>query len=77
MSKEISMQQKEYPMEDATIEKSTGTPPNGREGGVLAYKKEDVSHLETLNLSDSEAEELAALEKSANVRLVYFHSDLL
>lgn len=53
-------------MEDANLEKTPGTPPNGREG-VLAYKKEDVSHLETLNLSDSEAEELAALEKSAKV----------
>lgn len=35
---------------------------------VLAYRKEDVSHLETLNLTDSEAEELAALEKTSKVR---------
>lgn len=63
MSKEINMQsQKEYPMEDATVEKISNPGES-----VLAYRKEDVSHLETLNLSESEAEELAALEKASKV----------
>jgi len=54
--------QKEYPvMEETSNEKNIPGE------SVLAYRKEDVSHLEALNLTESEAEELAALEKSSKV----------
>lgn len=58
-------------MEEVSNEKISTTPPGG---SVLAYRKEEVSHLEALNLSDAEAEELAALEKSAKVRFIPGHS---
>lgn len=61
------MHQKDFPVEDVNVEKTEGSSAQG----VLAYKKEDVSHLETLNLSEAEAEELAALEKSAKVDFAF------